>query len=65
LLTVREARAANLRIGGSDPYVDRQGVAREIIEVSRLMETHGWRSVDASYLAVEEIARDVMRLVSE
>jgi len=65
LLTVREARATNLRIGGSDPYVDRQRVAREIIEISRLMEKHGWRSVDASYLAVEEIARDVMRLVSE
>jgi regulator of PEP synthase PpsR (kinase-PPPase family) len=26
------------------------------------MAAHGWRTIDASYMAVEEIAREVMRL---
>jgi regulator of PEP synthase PpsR (kinase-PPPase family) len=64
LLTVREGRARNLRIDVSDPYTDKRSVGREINSASRMMEQHEWRSVDVSYLAVEEIARDVMRLIS-
>jgi len=33
-----------------------------VIEANRLMERHGWRSFDASYMAIEEVAREVMRL---
>jgi regulator of PEP synthase PpsR (kinase-PPPase family) len=65
LLTVREKRAGNVGLQDSNPYVDRRAVAREIATANRLMEKQGWRAVDASYLAVEEIAREVMRLVSE
>ena len=64
LLAVREGRAAHLRIDYENPYVDKRAVGREITSASRLMEQHGWRSVDASYLAVEEIAREVMRHVA-
>jgi regulator of PEP synthase PpsR (kinase-PPPase family) len=64
LLTVREKRAANVGLQDSNPYVDRRTVARELAAANRVMEEHGWRAVDASYLAVEEIAREVMRLVS-
>ncbi len=64
LLTVREGRAAHLRIDYEHAYLEKRTVGREIISASRLMDQHGWRSVDASYLAVEEIAREVMRLVS-
>lgn len=62
LLTVRGARAENLRLGSSDPYVDRRAVAREVVTANRSMERHGWRSIDASYLAIEEISREVARL---
>ena len=43
--------------------LERRAVAREVNEAHRTMERHGWRSVDASYLAIEEIAREVMQLV--
>jgi regulator of PEP synthase PpsR (kinase-PPPase family) len=62
LVTVRDARAAHLGRAGLDAYVDRRAIAREVLEANRLMEEHGWRSFDVSYLAVEEIAREVMRL---
>jgi regulator of PEP synthase PpsR (kinase-PPPase family) len=62
LLTVRGARAANLGGAGMGPYLDRRAIATEVLYANKLMEEHGWRSIDASYLAVEEIARDVIRL---
>lgn len=64
LLTVREARARPF--GGSelDSYLDRRVVAREVIFANRLMEERGWRSLDVSYMAIEEIAREVLRLRS-
>jgi len=65
LLTVRERRAANIGLRIANPYLDRRDVGREIAFANRIMEERGWRSVDASYLAVEEIAREAMRLVSE
>jgi regulator of PEP synthase PpsR (kinase-PPPase family) len=65
LLTVREGRAVNLHLDQQNPYLDKRTVMREITAVNRLMDEHGWRAVDASYLAVEEIAREVMRLVSD
>ena len=65
LLTVREKRAANVGLPISDPYLERRDVVREIAVANRMMEEQGWRAVDASYLAVEEIAREVMRRLSE
>jgi regulator of PEP synthase PpsR (kinase-PPPase family) len=65
LLIVRGARAGNLRLAQNDPYIDRRSVAQEITWANRLMDQHGWRSIDASYLAVEEIAREVLHLRSE
>jgi hypothetical protein len=62
LLTVRESRAAHLGRAALDSYLDRRAIAHEVLEANRLMEAHGWRSIDVSYLAVEEIAREVMRL---
>jgi regulator of PEP synthase PpsR (kinase-PPPase family) len=37
-------------------------VKQEVRATHRVMSTQGWRTIDASYLAVEEIAREVMRL---
>ena len=37
-------------------------MAREVNEANRLMEEQGWRGIDVSYMAIEEIAREVVRL---
>ncbi|MBU2502151.1 kinase/pyrophosphorylase [bacterium] len=62
LVTLREARAANLGYDCTRGYSDRREVAREVRYANALMQQHGWRTVNASYLAIEEIAREVMRL---
>ncbi len=62
LIAVREARAQDLGMRGEEEYLDRRAIAREVIAANRLMERQGWHSVDVSYLAIEEIAKEVMRL---
>jgi regulator of PEP synthase PpsR (kinase-PPPase family) len=62
LITMREVRAMDLGLSLDDAYVDKRSAAREVTAANRLMEQHGWRSFDASYMAIEEIAREVMRL---
>jgi len=62
LMTVREARSYNLGLPAEHSYVDKPTIAREVIEANRIMERHGWQSFDASYMAIEEIAREVMKL---
>ena len=62
LLAVREARAEGLGMRGGEDYLDRRAVAQEVIWADRIMEARGWRSVDVSYLAIEEIAKEVLRV---
>jgi hypothetical protein len=62
LIAIREARAQDLGRWGAEPYLDRRSVAHEVIAANRLMDEHGWHSIDVSYLAIEEIAKEVMRL---
>jgi regulator of PEP synthase PpsR (kinase-PPPase family) len=62
LLSVREARMPDLGLDADQDYVDRRAVAAEVNEANRLMDRHGWNTVDVSYLAVEEIARQVLHL---
>jgi hypothetical protein len=62
LIAVREARALDLGMNGGENYLDRRAVAREVIEANRMMDKYGWHSVDVSYLAIEEVAKEVMRL---
>jgi regulator of PEP synthase PpsR (kinase-PPPase family) len=63
LIALREARASHLPLQAADPYIDRRSVAAELTFANRLMDRNGWRSVDVSFLAVEEVAHEVMRLV--
>jgi hypothetical protein len=62
LVAVREARAQDLGMQGAQAYLDRREVAREVIEANRLMDAQNWQCLDASYLAIEEVAKEVMRL---
>lgn len=62
LRTVREARAQRLGLDPTHEYVDKRDMAREVLEANKMMDQRGWRSIDVSYVAVEETAREVMAL---
>jgi len=62
LRTVREARAMRLRLGPTHEYVDKRDIAREVLAANRMMDERGWRSIDVSYMAIEETAREVIAL---
>lgn len=62
LKTVREARAMRLRLDPAHDYVDKRGIAREVLTANRMMDQRDWRSIDVSYTAIEEVAREVMAL---
>ncbi|MFO1077487.1 MAG: pyruvate, water dikinase regulatory protein [Planctomycetota bacterium] len=63
LRVLRQARAQKFQLGENIDYLDRDAVSREVRQARQVMEDHGWRMVDASYMAVEEVARDVMMLL--
>jgi regulator of PEP synthase PpsR (kinase-PPPase family) len=62
LLAIREARTHHLGAGPPGAYTDLDAVRQEARTAHRLMSGQGWRTLDVSYLAVEEIAREVMRM---
>lgn len=62
LATVREARAHMLGRAPLGSYLDERAIRSEVLEAKRVMDAHGWRTLDASYLAVEEIARHVLEM---
>ncbi len=62
LISTRSERARGLNLPSQEMYLDQRAIAREAAEANRLMDENGWRSFDASYMAIEEIAKEVMRL---
>jgi regulator of PEP synthase PpsR (kinase-PPPase family) len=62
LLRVREARIPSLGVEREEHYIDRRFVANEVNNANRLMEKRRWHTIDVSYLAIEEIAREIMNL---
>ena len=62
LMIVRQARARDLGLATDASYTDERSVAREVRAANGLIEEMSWESIDASYLAVEEIASEVLRL---
>ena len=63
LQSIRQARVHSMRMGALDSYVDTREIAKELRYANGLMEKHGWRSVDVSFKAVEEVAKEVLRLI--
>jgi regulator of PEP synthase PpsR (kinase-PPPase family) len=63
LMAVRDARTRHLGTVGTGDYVDKRHIAEEVRRAHEIMQEHGWRSFDVSYMAVEEIAREVLRLL--
>jgi len=62
LIAIREGRAYNMGIDFDDPYLDKRSISREMLATNELIEEHGWHTVEVSYLAIEEIARQIMQL---
>lgn len=65
LQSVRESRRQEWGGGVTADYADRIHIARELRTARDQMDKHGWRSIDTSYKAIEEIAREVRQLMDE
>jgi regulator of PEP synthase PpsR (kinase-PPPase family) len=63
LQTVRQSRIESMRMGAVDAYVDPREIAKELRYATALMDKYGWRCVDVSFKAVEEVAKEVLRLI--
>lgn len=62
LIALREARAKHYGLDAGKGYTDAEKVRQEARDAHRLCVLHEWRTIDVSYMAVEEIAREVMHL---
>lgn len=65
LQTVRETRLRGWGIGLSDDYANKIQIARELRAANAQMAKYGWRSIEVSYKAIEEIAREVRQLLAD
>jgi regulator of PEP synthase PpsR (kinase-PPPase family) len=63
LKSVREARVLSLGDASLDDYVDKRTMAQEIRYANELMARHDWRTIDVSYLAIEEVAKEVLGII--
>jgi hypothetical protein len=63
LQSIRQSRVHSMRMGELDSYVDAREIAKELRYANGLMEKHDWRCIDVSFKAVEEVAKEVLRLV--
>lgn len=62
LKRVREARVRSLRLRGMEGYTDKKEIVREVRAANATMARYGWRTIDISYRAIEEIAKQVIQL---
>ena len=60
LRTIREARRARLGTGVADYYVGVNEIADELRFALKVIKKYGWRSIDVSYMAVEEVAVQIL-----
>jgi regulator of PEP synthase PpsR (kinase-PPPase family) len=65
LMAIRLARLHLMGVSQLEAYADGPAIEDEIRAAQRQMAKHGWRQVDASYMAIEEIAKGVRRLMEE
>ncbi|MHC4615009.1 MAG: pyruvate, water dikinase regulatory protein [Planctomycetota bacterium] len=62
LKTVREVRARSLGGRAVTGYLDDEQIVREIRNANDQMARHRWRTVDVSYKAIEEVAKEIAEL---
>lgn len=63
LRSVREARRHKLGRRSADYYVEQNEVASELRYALQLMRKHNWRTIDVSYMAVEEVAMQILQMI--
>ncbi len=60
LVRVREERLRKLGVQKKTSYVDGRSIQQELAQARRLYEEQGWRVIDVSGKAVEEVATELM-----
>jgi len=65
LASVRDARRHRFGHGGLERYADEQAIRDELRYALRIMHQHHWRSIDVSYMAVEEVALQVLEMIGK
>ncbi len=64
LQSVREARVHGWGVRPGEEYTDLDSIMRELRAANAILAKHGWRVIDTSYKAIEEIAREVRVLLN-
>jgi regulator of PEP synthase PpsR (kinase-PPPase family) len=62
LRSVRQVRVEGMHAGAMEQYLDKRLIAKEVLEARRMMDRYGWRKIDISAMAVEEIAKLVIEM---
>ena len=65
LQSVREARRHRLGAGATEYYVQPNEIGEELRDALMLMRKYSWRSMDVSYMAVEEVAMQVLQMIGK
>lgn len=63
LQAIRSARIERMRVGPVQNYADLRPLAEELRHAQDLMIRHGWRCLDVSYKAIEEVTKEVLHLL--
>ncbi len=63
LRSLREARAESFGNTQAGAYIEQREIAREVRWANELMEENGWRTIDVSYMSVEEVAGRIRSMI--
>jgi regulator of PEP synthase PpsR (kinase-PPPase family) len=63
LQSIRESRRGAIRAANLEKYSDLRHVAKELRQAQALIDKHGWQCIDVSYMAVEEVAAEIIEMV--
>ena len=62
---IRRSRLLTLNENRETPYVDRDAINAELVEMRRLCTRHSWPVIDVTRRSIEETAAAVINLLSE
>jgi regulator of PEP synthase PpsR (kinase-PPPase family) len=63
LHAVRQVRRGRFGDHAMKEYAEAPAIADELRHARHLIQQHGWRSIDVSYMAVEEVAAQVRQMI--
>jgi regulator of PEP synthase PpsR (kinase-PPPase family) len=63
--SLREARVRDIRDASFGNYADLREINRELTFANAVMAEHRWRRIDVSYLSVEEVAKQIIKMIPE